>query len=151
MLAYKIACDRRYMQRVGITEDSPDWAFWRGCDRRLARLQQLVGEETRRGPTLRGLGRIMTDHDAPFPDRICLAGEPNGTGLWTVASFSCVMHGDNRRMLYWRVEDNQACYARPPYLVHGDGVAVREEWRAGTRSKPADEPFSDAVITIQRY
>ncbi|NQU10064.1 hypothetical protein HQ590_04695 [bacterium] len=151
LLACKMACDRKYMKRIGITEDSPDWAFWRGNDRRLDRLAALVDQESRKGPTLWGLGGIMTDHGAPFPDRICLAGEPTGTGLWTVASFSCVLQGPSRRMLYWRVEDGQPAYARPPYLISGDGIEPRDDWRQGTRPLPAGEGFSDTVINIQCF
>ena len=72
-------------------------------------------------------------------------------GLWTVASFSCVMQGKGRRMLYWRVEDGKPAYANLPYLVPGDGAATEPGWEKGTRPLPGDEGFSDAVINIQRH
>jgi hypothetical protein len=151
MQEYKIACDRKYMKLAGIDEKSPDWAFWRGCDKRLARVAKLVEKECKKEATLKGLAAIMTDHAVPFPERICLAGEPDDTGLWTVASFSCVLQGANRRMLYWRVEDRKPAYANPPYLVPGDGVKIKDEWKKGTRSVPLNEEYSDSVINIQRY
>ena len=73
MKAFKEKCSRRSLELRGWTEDSSDWVYWKGCDARYERLLKLT--EASNGRDLGRLGNIMTDHAAPFPDRICLAGE----------------------------------------------------------------------------
>jgi len=151
MHAFKVAGDRKYMKKVGITEDSPDWEFWRGCDRRLERLGVLMAQAAQKGPSLRGLSDVLRDHDVPFPARVCLAGEPDETGLWSVVSFVSMMTEKDQRMLYSCVENGRAAYANPPYLVPGNGVAIKSEWTVGTRPIPEGTEQSDAVLAaVQR-
>lgn len=143
MRELKLERDRLSLKARGWTEDSGDWAFWRGCEKRYERLLKLTDEETQRGATLWGMTKIVTDHAVPFPDRICVAGEIGHRDLpcgnWTILSFSAVMTGENRRLLFYRVENKQPVYNTLPYLVLGDGVKMKHEWRKGTRPIPEDE------------
>jgi len=121
----------------GWTEDSSDCVYWQGCDARHRRLWKLAQEADERGAMLDDIGRIMTDHAVPFPERICLAGErghPNDVDAnWTLTSEASVLEGRNRRTLFWRIEGNRPCYENPPFLIPGEGVRVKTEWKKGTR------------------
>lgn len=139
MKAFKEKCSRRSLELRGWDETSPDWLYWQGCDRRYERLLKLTRETARKGATLDDMVKIVTDHAVPFPDRVCLAGEkghPDDPDVnWTVTSFSSVMEGPNRRTLWSRVEGQKACYDTQPFLVLGDGVEMKPEWRKGTRGQ----------------
>lgn len=54
-----------------------------------------------------------------------------------MVSHSEVLEGPNRRILFYTVEDNQPCWATPPYLVLGHRVEMKPEWQANTRPIPA--------------
>ena len=114
-----------------------DQVYWDGCEKRYHRLLELVDELVRQGPTLEGLNRIVLDHEVPFPDRICLAGEefhPDALGAnWTLESHVSVLTGPTRRTLWHRVEGDTPVYQTTPFLVLGPGVPVRDEWLPGTR------------------
>jgi len=122
----------------GETEgNSPDWAFFEGCDRRQRRLIELTNAEAKNGATLWGAFNIVADRAVPFPDRICLAGErtfpdkePNPN--WTLTQHASVITGPNRRTIYRSIRD--FVNLRPitefvPYLVLGEGVEMKAEWQ----------------------
>lgn len=123
----------------GLPADCADQVYWDGCEIRYHRLLQLVAEEVERGPTLDGVLRIMLDHDVPFPDRICLAGEeihPDALGTnWTLTSNASVLTGPTRRTVWRCVEGDTPVYDTLGYLALGEGVEMRDEWRAGTRGQ----------------
>ena len=129
---------RLSLKRRGWDETSSDWQYWLGCDARYHRLLKLTAEANARGATLADMANIVTDHAVPFPERICLAGErghPDEPDVnWTLTSQASVLEGPNRRSLFWRVEGNTACYNNPPFLIPGEGVEVKPEWKTGTRS-----------------
>jgi len=143
MKAFKEECDRKSVELRGWTiEEAPDWYYWRGADKRYTRLLKLTAEANRKGAGLWDMAAITTDHVAPYPDRVCIAGEfrhpmiPPGNEEWTGVSHCEVLEGPNRRMLFFVAEDGKACYDNPPYLVPGKGVAIKPEWTAGTRPLP---------------
>jgi hypothetical protein len=143
MKAFKDERDRKSVELRGWTiEEAPDWYYWRGADKRYQRLLQLTAEANRKGADLWDMAAITTDHAVPYPDRVCIAGEfrhplvPRGGEEWTAVSHCEVLEGPNRRMLFFVVEDDKACYDNPPYLVPGKGVAVKPEWTPGTRPLP---------------
>jgi hypothetical protein len=121
----------------GWAEDCCDAVYWQGCEKRYERLLQLVADEVARGATFEGVRRIVLDHDVPFPDRICLAGEsshPEENSVnWTLTSHTSALLGPTRRTLWSRAEGETAAYDTVPFLVLGKGVEMREEWREGTR------------------
>ena len=144
MKAFKEERDRKSVELRGWTvEEAPDWYYWRGADKRYERLLALTAEANRKGASLWDMAAITTDHAAPYPERVCIAGEfrhpmiPRGGEEWTGVSHCEVLEGPNRRMLFFVVEDGKACYDTPPYLVPGKGVAIRPEWTHGTRPLPA--------------
>jgi hypothetical protein len=117
--------------------DNPDYVFWDGCERRYKRLLKLVDELASGTPTLEGLIEIMLDHSVPFPDRICLAGEKGHRDEietnWTLVSWSSVLFGPTRRTLWWRQEGDKPIYETKPFLIPGEGVKIKEEWKKGIR------------------
>lgn len=123
----------------GLTADCADQVYWDGCEVRYHRLLQLVAEEVERGPTLDGVLRIMLDHDVPFPDRICLAGEefhPDALDSnWTLTSNASVLTGPTRRTVWRRVEGDTPIYDTLGFLALGKGVRMRDEWRAGMHER----------------
>lgn len=149
MREHRERCHRTSLAKRGMDESSPDWLYWSGAEKRYRRLLALVAEAAKipGGPSLNDLASIMTDHAVPYPDCVCIAGQsphpdldPSGAE-WTMRSRSVVLSGPNRRTLFWRVEGNQPCYANPPFLILGEGVTMRREWQAGTRTPPpADGP-----------
>ena len=66
-------------------------------------------------------------------------------------SRAAVLHGPNRRTLFYRVEGQQACYDNPPFLVPGDGVTVKDEWRNGTRPVPPATGPDDELEKYRQY
>lgn len=84
------------------------------------------------------IASIMTDRAVPLPERICLAGErghPDDVDAnWTLTSEASVLVGPNRRTLFWRVEGTTPCYATKPFLVLGEGVKMRDQWKAIART-----------------
>lgn len=119
-------------------ETAPDWVYWKGCDARYERLLNLTKEANKRGATLEDMAAIVTDHAVPFPERVCLSGEKispdDELSNWTLTSQASVLEGPNRRTLFWRVEGDTPCYENPPFLIPGEGVKVKPEWRKGTRT-----------------
>lgn len=117
--------------------DNPDYVFWDGCEKRYKRLLKLVDELASDTPSLKGLTDIMLDHAVPFPDRICLAGEKghrdDWEANWTLVSSSSVLFGPTRRTLWWRKEGDKPIYETKPFLILGEGVQMRDEWKKGTR------------------
>ncbi len=140
MNAFKKERDRiSYEMRGFDPVDNPDYVFWAGCEKRYHRLLELVEKESSGTPTLEGLANIMLDHAVPFPDRICLAGEKDHPlqedSNWTLTSFSSVLFGPTRRTLWWRKEGNKPIYETKPFLILGEGVKMKPEWKKGTRSE----------------
>src|SRR5262249_16340019 len=79
-------------------------------------------------------------HAVPYPARVCIAGEsPLGKPHeveWTMCSHSEVLEGPNRRILFYTVEGDKPCYETPPYLVPGEAVELKHEWKKNTRPLP---------------
>lgn len=129
-------------------EHSPDAHYWAGCEARYHRLLKLTSEASRKTATLQDMVDIVTDHAVPYPDRVCIAGQTCHPDLrseqaeWSMTSRAMVLSGPNRRVLYFRVEGNKACYENPPFLVLGRDVTLKPEWLNGTRSDP---DYPDAV------
>ena len=157
MKAHREYCHRRSLELRGYDESSPDWKYWSGAEARYHRLLGLVKEAAQRGPTLDDMANIVTDHAVPYPERICLAGEschPDfqpGSGEWTMRSRAAVLSGPNRRTLFWRVEGSTPCYANPPFLIPGEGVAVKPEWQEGTRNPPPAVGPDDDMEMYRQY
>ncbi len=137
--AFKKDRSRLAMDIKGETEaTSPDWQFFEGCDAHHRRLIRLTNEEAARGATLWGAFNVVADHDVPYPERICLAGEklfddkePNA--MWTLTQHAIVVSGPNRRALYRSLQDMKhpkPIYTYTPKFVLGEGVAMRPEWQA---------------------
>ena len=137
--AFKKERTRIAMRMKGETEqNSVDWHFFEGADRRHRRLIELTNTEARRGATLWGAFNVVADTAVPFPDRICLAGEkvfperePNAN--WTLTQHAAVITGPRRRALYRSIRDFKnlrPVTAFKPYLVLGEGVQMRPEWQA---------------------
>ncbi|MCM8817397.1 MAG: hypothetical protein NC913_07820, partial [Candidatus Omnitrophica bacterium] len=138
MNAFKKERDKISFEMRGFDPvDNPDYVFWDGCERRYRRLLQLVEQEASKTPTLEGLVGIMLDHQVPFPDRICLAGEKghrlDWEANWTLTSSSSVLFGPTRRTLWWRKEGNKPIYETKPFLILGEGVEMRKEWEKDVR------------------
>ncbi len=123
-------------------ENAPDWKYWQGADQRYERILMLADKLGKLGKraTLQDMANLMTDHDVPYPARVCLAGESDiGTideREWTLCSHSEVLEGPNRRILFYTVEGDKPCYETPPYLVLGEDIEPKEEWKANTRPLP---------------
>lgn len=134
---------RKSLELRGMDEHGPDWHYWSGCEARYNRLLKLVADANRNGATIWDMANIVTDHAVPYPARVCISGQachPDLKGLateWTMTSRAMVLSGPNRRVLYFRVEGQQACFENPPFLVLGRGVKLKPEWLKGTRSDPA--------------
>jgi hypothetical protein len=134
MAAFKKERDAVSLKARGWTEDSPDFKYWEGCERRYRRLLKLVDEENRRGATLLGAARIALDHAVPFPDRICVAGErghpDEALQNWSLQSFVRCISGPNRRTIYWHMDPTRPIpvYQTKPFYLLGEGVAMRPEW-----------------------
>ncbi|MBI4028520.1 MAG: hypothetical protein HY360_26270 [Verrucomicrobia bacterium] len=142
--AFRDQIHRKSMELRGMdVEHSTDAHYWKGCEARYRRLLKLTAAASRNAATLQDMAAIVTDHAAPYPERICIAGQTCHPDLksedteWTMTSRAMVLSGANRRVLYYRVEGNQACYENPPFLVLGKGVALKPEWLKGTRSDPS--------------
>lgn len=125
----------------GETEETcMDIIFSDGCDQRHQRLWDLTNAEAARpgGATLWGALEVVADTAAPFPARICLAGEktdparePNAN--WTLTQHAQVITGPHRRGLYRSVQDitnPRPIYEETPKLVLGEGVQMQPEWQA---------------------
>jgi hypothetical protein len=157
MKAHRDACHAKSLKARNFDHTSPDWHYWTGCEKRYHRLMKLVSEIAGSNPSLEDLGRIMTDHAVPYPDRVCISGGschpdiPVEVTEWTMRSRAAVLHGPNRRTLFWRVEGKQPCYENPPFLIPGDGVAVKDEWREGTRPIPPITTPDDALEDYRQY
>lgn len=142
--AFKKSRTRLAMAIKGETEEtSPDWQFFEGCDRHHRRLISLVNAEAQRGATLWGAFDIVADHDVPYPERICLAGEklfddsePNA--MWTLTQHAVVVTGPNRRALYRSLQDMKhpkPIYLYSPKFVLGENVLMKPEWQADIDAK----------------
>lgn len=157
MNEHQTRCHRRSLELRGYDKGSPDWKYWTGAEARYHRLLKLVGDAAKNGPTVRDLGEIVTDHAVPYPERVCLAGETCHPLLhaedaeWTMRSRAVVLHGPNRRTLFWRVEGQKACYDNPPFLIPGEGVEVKSEWTKGTRSIPRAQGPDDEMERYRQY
>jgi hypothetical protein len=130
-------------RRGWTTDNAPDWKYWQGADARYERILFLAEKLGKLGKaaTLQDMANLMTDHDVPYPARVCIAGEGDiGTPEqqeWTLCSHSEVLEGPNRRILFYTVEGDKPCYETPPYLVPGEGVAIKDAWKTNTRPLPA--------------
>jgi|GEM_PF-492033 len=151
--AFKKSRTRLAMAIKGETEETcPDWQFFEGCDQHHRRLIRLMNEEAQRGATLWGAFNIVADHDVPYPERICLAGEklfddkePNA--MWTLTQHAVVVTGPNRRALYRSLQDMKhpkPIYTYTPKFVLGEGVKMKPEWQkdvaAGRCTLVAEQP-----------
>ena len=116
-----------------------DVMFARGCDRRQHRLLALTNAAARDGgPSLWEAFDVVADTDAPFPDRVCLAGEtadparePNAN--WTLTQHAVVITGPRRRGLYRAVQsmaNPRPIVEETPKLVLGEDVTMDPAWQA---------------------
>ncbi len=141
--AFRDERHRLSLKLRGLDEHSMDWHYWKGCEARYNRLLKLVADASRNGATIWDMVHIVTDHAVPYPDRVCIAGETCHPGIdpkqaeWTMTSRAMVLSGPNRRVLYFRVEGDKACYENRPFLVLGRDVKLDPEWLKGTRSDPS--------------
>ncbi|NQU11359.1 hypothetical protein HQ590_11240 [bacterium] len=146
MKALKLERDRLSLQRRGWDETAPDWLFWQQCRARYEKLLELAEQENDRGATLPGVAATMLHHGA---GAIYQEGNKVHPDLFdvtrTLTSWSAVLTGPDRRMLYWTHRDPTPFYRTKPYLIPGQGVAVKEEWKTGTVPPPAGEPLSDGI------
>lgn len=137
--AFKKDRTRQAMKIKGETEEnSPDWVFFEGCDLRQRRLIELTNAEAKHGANLWGAFYCVADTKAPFPARVCLAGErafperePNAN--WTLTQYAAVITGPKRRALYRSMQDianPKPIYTYKPKLVLGEGVQMQPEWQA---------------------
>jgi hypothetical protein len=157
MKAFREQCHRRSLDVRGYDEGSPDWRYWTGAEARYHRLLGLVAEAARNNPAVEDLAAIVTDHAVPYPARVCLAGETCHPSLdsqhaeWTMRSRAAVLHGPNRRTLFYRVEEQKACYDNPPFLVLGEGVEMKSEWEKGVRFPPAASGPDDEMERYRQF
>lgn len=150
-------CHRRSLELRGYDESSPDWKYWTGAEARYHRLLKLVKEAASSGPTIDDMARIVTDHAVPYPDRVCIAGETCHPDIdpklaeWTMRSRAAVLHGPNRRTLFYRVEGQKACYDNPPFLALGEGVEMKTGWEKGVRFAPKAIGPDDEMEAYRQY
>jgi hypothetical protein len=123
--------------------DNTDKAYWDGDEARYRRLVMLVEKEYQRGASLLGAAQIVLDHKAPFPERICLAGErghrdeKEGAQNWTLISSATCTDGPNLRTYHWVIDPDKP---RPIYetaciIIPGEGQEARlPEWQAEVRA-----------------
>jgi hypothetical protein len=155
--AHRDRCHAHSLEIRGYDETSPDFKYWAGAEKRYHRLLKLVKEAAARGPTLADMAAIVTDHAVPYPDRVCIAGESCDPSItsdvaeWTMRSRAAVLEGPNRRTLFYRVEGKKPCYESPPFLVPGEGVEVKAEWRKGTRPLPPADGPDDELEAYRQY
>jgi hypothetical protein len=148
---------RQSLELRGLDESSADWKYWTGAEQRYHRLLKLVRAANQRGALLEDMAAIVTDHAVPYPERVCIAGETSHPDLdaslaeWTMRSRAAVLHGPNRRTLFYRVEDNKPCYENPPFLVLGEGVEMKPEWLDGTRQAPPSNVPDDYQESYRQY
>ena len=137
--AHQLEQARKAMRIKGHTEeDSPDVNFHLGAGKRYRRLLELVAAEAARGATLWGAMEIISDHDAPFPEHICVAGETvfpehEKTPNWTVQHQASVISGPNKRCLYRSIQsfaEAKPVYHYQPKLMLGPGVKMQPQWQA---------------------
>ena len=130
-----------------------------GARARYRRLTALTEAAARGKPDIWEALDIVADHDVPYPDRVCLAGEAKGTDRrnprenWSVIQYAAVITGSKRRALYRSVQsrtDPRPVYEETPKLMLGPGVAMRPEWQAEVDAGrcalgPAAEPSDTAA------
>lgn len=138
--AFKQSCLRRVIAAKGQTEETcPDWQYDLGSHLRNKRLLKLTNAEAARpgGATLWGAFNAVADTAVPFPDRVCLAGEPvfpdpNMEANWTLTQHAMVLTGPYRRALYRSMQDlrrPQSIINYTPKLALGEGVEMQPEWQ----------------------
>lgn len=136
--AFKQAGTRKAMAIKGETEEnSLDWQYFEGADRRQRRLISLTNAEAKAGATLWGAFNIVADTAVPFPDRICLAGEKafpdrEPTANWTLTQHAAVVTGPHRRCLFRSLQDvlhPQSITSYTPKLLLGSGVEMQPAWQ----------------------
>jgi len=128
-----------YQARGWDPDDNPDRSYWDGDETRYRRLLVLTEAEHARGATLLGAATICLDHAAPFPARVCIAGERShrdeaeNSQNWTIISNVKVIDGPNLRAYHW-VNDPDAprpIYETPCIIIPGKGAEGRlPEWEA---------------------
>jgi len=144
MNAFKKERDlRSYLARGWDVNDNTDKAYWDGDEARYRRLVMLVEKEYQRGASLLGAAQIALDHKAPFPERICLAGErghrdeKEGAQNWTLISSATCTDGPNLRTYHWVIDPDKP---RPIYetaciIIPGEDQEARlPEWQAEVRA-----------------
>jgi hypothetical protein len=159
MKAHREKCHKKSLEVRGYDNNAPDVKYWAGAEKRYHRLLKLVNEAASKpgGPAIEDMGNIVTDHAVPYPDRVCIAGEschkdiPNDVAEWTMRCRAAVLEGPNRRTHFWRVEGKTPAYGNPPFLVPGEGVEVKPEWRKGTRPIPPAVGPDDEMEGYRQY
>ena len=139
--AHQMAKTRKAMAIKGENEKtSLDLNYHLGSRERYRRLVALADAEAARpgGASLWGALEAVNDHDAPFPERVCLAGEkglpekePNAN--WTLTQHAAVISGPKRRCLYRSLQDlrnPRPVYEYKPKLMLGPGVKMDPAWQA---------------------
>lgn len=140
MNAFKKERDlRSYLERGYDVNDNMDKAYWDGDESRYRRLLHVVQQEFERGATVLGAAQIALDHKAPFPERICLAGERGhrdeveGNQNWTLLSTASCTSGPNTRTYGWVIDPDNLCpiYKTECFITPGEGQEARlPEWEA---------------------
>jgi len=134
---------RKQMELLGETEETSwEWNYDIACHKRYERLIKLTREEAKRGATLWGVFNIVADPDGKPPERITVAGErtmpdypekeqwgPHVIANWTIVQHASVVTGPNRRTLWRHWENWKPVDHKPPYLVLGEGVEMKPEWK----------------------
>ena len=96
----------RSLKARGIDHNSADWAYWKACERRSARLQQMT-EEASKAPTYDKMEQIIYNHTGS-PDQIHMDGSKchpdQEAGEWSL------------RTIIWIVNERRTNYsfAEPP-------------------------------------
>ncbi len=108
----------RSLRARGMTHDSPDMAYWKACERRSARLLNLV-DHARLDPQLAAMERIIYDHTGA-PDQVHMDGSKchpdQEAGEWSL------------RTTIWAINERraQSSYAEPPVSGH----LTARQWKA---------------------
>ncbi len=108
--AYLWETRERSLRARGLNQDSADWAYWKACERRSARLLKMT-EEASEAPTYEKMEQIIYNHTGS-PDQIHMDGSKchpdQEAGEWSI------------RTVIWVVHEQAAQYsfAEPPMSGH---------------------------------
>jgi hypothetical protein len=132
--ALKAERDQLSLDKRGWGHGAPDWVYWKRCNARYDRLMRLVADESRRGPTLEGMARILLDSEGGSGARISAANEqfhPDvQTDFWTMCTWVAVPFGPKRRTYRWSQTQppKGPIFSHDPELVLDESAQNRPEF-----------------------